>query len=31
LSSMAPIEPDAVEKLMTEHGFAEKARDTVRR
>jgi hypothetical protein len=24
LSSFAPIEPDAVEKLMAEHGFAEK-------
>jgi Xaa-Pro aminopeptidase len=32
LSSMAPIEPDAVEKLMAEHGFAEKRpRDSVRR
>jgi len=31
LSSMAPIDPDAVEKLMAEHGFAEKTRDSVRR
>ena len=31
LSAMAPIEPDAVETLMAEHGFAEKrARDSVR-
>jgi Xaa-Pro aminopeptidase len=32
LSSTAPVEPDAVEKLMAEHGFAEKrTRDSVRR
>jgi len=26
LSAIAPIEPDAVERLMAEHGFAEKAK-----
>ena len=32
LSSMAPIEPEAVEKLMSEHGFAEKGtRESLRR
>ncbi len=32
LSAMAPIEPDAVEKLMAEHGFAEKTtREPARR
>jgi Xaa-Pro aminopeptidase len=28
LSAFAPIEPDAVEKLMAEHGFAEKGKST---
>jgi Xaa-Pro aminopeptidase len=32
LSAAAPIDPDGVEKLMAEHGFAErKPRDSVRR